>query len=104
MEFEEIKEIILSLEDTISERMRKYIHYKSMRNFVNHFYEIQNDRARYRIAELLSEYIEEIKAVGYDFDVYSSTDLAKKYLFNIEKSYPKNQGFLGKIKTTEVFF
>src|ERR1700721_1040383 len=103
MEFEEIKEIILSLEDTISERMRKYIHYKSMRNFVNHFYEIQNDRARYRIAELLSEYIEEIKAVGYDFDVYSSTDLAKKYLFNIAEYYREKPGFMRVIKIQHVF-
>ncbi|MBS1947442.1 MAG: hypothetical protein JST47_06710 [Bacteroidetes bacterium] len=103
MEFEEIKEIILSLEDMTSKRMRTYIHYKSMQNFVEHFHEIKNERAQRKIIDLISEYIEEIKAGNYDFDVHESANLAKRYVFSIAQYYKEDSSFMEMIKLQHVF-
>jgi len=103
MEIEQVKNNILNLEGTISDRMKKYIHYKSMRNFINHFDEINDERTKNRIMALMFEYFEEIKASDYDFDVYSSTDLAKKYLFDIAEVYREDSNFMRIIKIQHVF-
>src|ERR1700761_2905636 len=79
-EFAEIKNTILSFGDLLPERMKKYIHYKSMRNFVLHFDEIRGEITREKIIKLLSSYIEEERAKDYDFsEKEESLQLARKY-------------------------
>jgi len=103
MEIQEIRENIISLEEKISERMRNYIHYKSIRNFVFHFDEITSEKTQSRIIDLLSEYVQEIRTNNYDFDVYASTDLARRYLFNIAGYYRAELNFIRIIKIRYVF-
>jgi len=54
MEFDIIKEKILFWDTLISDRMKKYIHYKSMRNFILHFDEIRGDIVKVRIVALFT--------------------------------------------------
>ena len=91
----EIKDIILSLENILTARMRRKIHYRSMRNFVMHFGEIKGEGARERICGLLSDYIEEVKGKNYDFSGKGeSGQLARKYLWVISDYYKEDAGFI----------
>jgi hypothetical protein len=94
MNVDESKEIILSLDTMLSERMKKYIHYRSMKNFVLHFDEIQSSLAREKVSLLLSEYVEEIKVGNYDFEGEASFQLARKYLFKLSDYYKKYSNFV----------
>lgn len=95
MEIAEITETILSLETMISERMRKNIHYRSMRNFVLHFEEISSEKAREKVHRLLEGYIEEVRAHDYDFERDSSYQLARKYLSPLSGYYKESSNFMG---------
>src|SRR5882762_8653321 len=98
MEIEQIKEAIISWDSMLSQRMKKYIHYRSMRNFVFHYDEIQNKKTQDKICFLLSEYIEEVMANDYDFEAGSSYDLARKYLSKLSDYYREYSNFIGVIK------
>ena len=94
MEIDEVKEVILSFDTLLSERMKKYIHYRSMRNFCLHFDEIESNVTQEKIRMLLSEYIEEVKANDYDYDGEASLQLARKYLFKISDYYREYSSFV----------
>jgi hypothetical protein len=97
MEFAEIKDTILSFEDMLSERMKKYIHYKSMRNFVLHFDEIRGAITRERIIKLLASYIEEVRAKDYDFSgKEESLQLAGKYMPTLSGYFKDESNFMAK--------
>src|SRR5450432_3723784 len=78
----------------LSNRMKKYIHYRSMRNFVIHFDEIKNSIAQETIENLFSEFIEEIQEKDYEFEGSSSFELARKYVFNISPYYREYSNFM----------
>lgn len=103
MEIEQIKETIISWDTMLSQQMKKYIHYRSMRNFVSHYDEVKNVRAKEKICSLLSSYIEEVKANDYSFEGYSSGDLAKKYLFELAEYYREYSNFMRGIRIQMVF-
>jgi len=103
MSDEEVKEGILSLDSLISERMKKYIHYKSMKNFVLHIEEIKNPRHRSHIMQLLSQYLEETKENDYNYDVSTTGDLARKYLFVMGDYYRRDANFVQALKIEHVF-
>ena len=97
MEFAEIKNTILSFEDLLSERMKRYIHYKSMRNFVVHFDEIQGALTRGKIIKLLSSYIEDVRAKDYDFsDKEEGLQLARKYMPTLSGYFKDESNFMAK--------
>ncbi len=98
MGINEVKETILSMDTLISERMKKYIHYRSIRNFVIHYDEIQSGAAKEKIRSLLEEYIEEVKAYDYDFEGEASLQLARKYIAKISGYYREYSNFMGIIK------
>jgi hypothetical protein len=103
MENDKIEETILSWDTMLSERMKRYLHYKSMKNFVLHFEEIKNGRDRERVLRMLSDYIEEVKENDYSFEGYSSGTLAKKYLFNLAEYYRDTSHFMRNIRIQMVF-
>jgi len=95
MNIDEIKEEILPLGGKLSKRMKKYMHYQSMRNFVLHFDEIKTVESRAKIADLLHEYIQEARENNYDFiGGEGSLELATKYLSPISKYYRKDSNFM----------
>jgi hypothetical protein len=51
MNYEEIKDTITEWEFMLSARMKKYIHYRTMRNFVLHVEDIKNEQDRARILQ-----------------------------------------------------
>lgn len=95
MEFNEVKETILSLDDLLPARVKKYMHYRSVKNFVLHFDEIRSESAKGRICALLSDYVEEVRAHEYDFSKRQDTvELAKKYLDPIAGYYKADSNFM----------
>ena len=98
MEMTEIKEIILSWDEMLSKRMKKYIHYRSMKNFVLHYDEIKSDVAKEKICFLLSDYIDEVRASDYSYEGESSFQLARNYLSKISEYYREYSNFTGLLK------
>ncbi len=95
MNYDEIKSSVLEWDLMLSPRMKKYIHYKSMRNFVMHFDEITAVKTRERIAKLLSSYIEEIRSKDYDFSGKGeSLQLARKYLPTLSSYFKDESNFM----------
>jgi hypothetical protein len=103
MEVEQIKETIISWESMLSKRMKKYIHYRSMRNFILHFNDVTNSKAQEKILTLLSEYVEEVKANDYDFEAESSYHLARKYLGNLSDYFREYSNFMRVLRIQNVF-
>jgi hypothetical protein len=89
MESRDIKETILSWDTMLSKRMKKYIHYRSMRNFLLCIDEIKNSRDKEKIREILSNYIYDVKSKDYIFDALESTNLAKKSLSIYQRFFKK---------------
>lgn len=104
MEIDEIKKSVLLIEDKTSLNMRKYIHYKSIRNFTFHFSEIKAAESRSEILKLLKSYLEEIVIQDYDVDRHLSTDLAKKYVFPIGDYFKNESNFMITFNIKHVIF
>lgn len=94
MEIEEIKKAVLLIEDKTSLKMRRAIHYNSIRNFTIHFAEITGVESRNEILKLLNGYLEEIETQNYDVDSYLSRDLARKYVFPIGEYFKSESNFV----------
>lgn len=94
MEIDEIKKSVLLIEDKTSLKMRRAIHYNSIRNFTIHFDEIKGDGSRNEILKLLKGYLEVIEAQEYDVDRESSIDLARKYIFPIGDYFKNESNFV----------
>jgi hypothetical protein len=102
VELAEAKETILSLDTLLSDRMKKYIHYRSMRNFVLHYHEIQSEIAKEKIRVLFSEYIKELRAGDYNFEGEASYDLARNYIFVISKYYKEYSKFMAYMRISVI--
>lgn len=94
------------MDDQLSERMKKYVSYRSMCNFLRHFDEIKAEKARMRVRELLSDYVEEVRSQGYDFTRGpGSLQLGRKYLSPLTDFYKEDSNFwpIYQLKTTVLF-
>jgi hypothetical protein len=99
MEFTEIQETIFSFDSLLSERMKKYIHYRSIRNFVRHFDEIKAEKARARVCKILSDYIEEVRENDFDFSGKGEgLQLARRYLSPLADYYKEDSNFMVVLK------
>jgi len=97
-EADDIKQDLLSFDEMLSETMKKYIHYRSMRNFVLHFDEIRTEKARDRVTSLLGEYIREVREHDYDFSGDESLQLARKYLSPLTDYFKEDAKFMTILK------
>jgi hypothetical protein len=98
MEFNEIKDIILSYDDLLSWEMKKYMHYRSIRNFVDHFDEIKGVKAQLSVCNLLSGYIEDAQMNDFDFsDRIKCRQLVRKYLWPLADYYKEDSKFMGRL-------
>jgi hypothetical protein len=102
VEIADAKETILSLDAMLSEKMKKYIHYRSMRNFVLHFDEIKNPAAKENISRIFSEYIEDLRVNNYDFEGEASYTLARNYIFVISKYYKEYSNFMAYLRVSVI--
>lgn len=94
MDIDEIKKSVLLIEDKTSLKMRRAIHYNSIRNFTIHFDEIKSNGSRKEILNLLKSYLEVIEAQNYDVESDSSIDLARKYVFPIGDYFKDESNFV----------
>src|SRR5450432_657669 len=94
MGIDEIKKSVILIEDKTSLKMRRAIHYNSIRNFTIHFAEIKGVGSRNEILELLKSYLNEIEIQDYDVDSYLSMDLARKYVFPIGDFFKNESNFV----------
>ncbi len=103
MTYDAINNTVEQWQVTLSPRMRKYIHYRSMRNFVLHLDEINAERDRAKILAILEEYVQCVQSNDYSFDRYSSADLATNYLFPLVEYYRDHSNFMPVVTLQEVF-
>jgi hypothetical protein len=102
MTYDEIKSTVEEWQSMLPPRMRKYIHYRSMRNFMLHFNEIGSERDRAKILTILEEYVQCVQSNDYSFDRHSSPELATSYLFPLIDLYRDNSTrFMRVIKLQE---
>lgn len=87
MDEDEIRETILSWDEMLPDKMKMYIHYRSIQGFLFNVDKIPGDIDKPKILALLEEYIEEVKAGDYDFRGAESVELARKYLDPIAKYF-----------------
>jgi hypothetical protein len=76
MDIGEIKRTLESWDGVLSQKQKKYIHYRSMRNFAFHYDELPGERNKEKVAALLAAYIDEVEY-----------DLARSYLSKISDYY-----------------
>ena len=103
MTFDEIESLVLEWDSSLSPRMRKYLHYRSMRNFVMHFHEIKSERERAKILTILEEYVECVKVGDYSFEGVESAELAKSFVFPLSEYYKTDSKFMRVVKLENVF-
>ena len=92
-EIEQIKEIVDLWENSLLASEKKYIHYRSITNFIFHFENLPNIRIKETSALLLSNYIDEVENNNFDYKDKRSYELAKKYMNEISEIYKSNLGF-----------
>ncbi len=98
MTIEQVIQAILSWNTLLSKKIKKNIHYYSMRNFVIHYPEIPNQNARKHISDLLTLYAEEVIANNYNFDRKSAYNLADKYLSKLSPYYMDMLNFSARLQ------
>jgi len=91
---QEIKEIIFAWDVLLNAKEKKYIHYRSMRNFVLHFSDISNQILQNKILVVLNEYVDEIRGATFVIESDSSYFFAKKYLRPLSEYYHDNAQFV----------
>jgi hypothetical protein len=94
MSYDEIRNTIVAWQQMLPSKTRKYIHYRSMRNFVWHFNEIRSERDRDKVLNLLAEYVQSVQDNDYIFDRHSSPELATRYLYPLVDYYRVNSRFM----------
>jgi hypothetical protein len=97
MEIIQIRNRIDSWDEILTKKQKKYIHFRSMRNFAFYYDAIPNERTRGKILIVLSEYVQEVEDSGFDFNADNSYVLASKYLGKVSDYYKGHLGFFAHI-------
>src|SRR6185437_7851181 len=96
--YEQIKEAVLEWETMLCPKMRKYIHYRTMRNFVLHFHEIESEQEKDEALMILGEYVQCVKHYDFSFEGKASAQLALGYLDPLIVSYRTHSAFMPVLK------
>jgi len=87
MNIQEINETFEKWDKTLSEQQKKYISYKTMRNFAFHFDKIPIGNTYDKFLLLFSEYIDQVSNKDFEFDADSGNDIASMYLYKMADYY-----------------
>lgn len=98
LSYEQIKESVLEWETMLCPKLRKYIHYRTMRNFVLHFHEIESEMEKEDALVILSEYVQCVKHHDFSFEGKASAQLALGYLDPLISSYRTHSAFMPVLK------
>ena len=104
MDIQEIKQKIESWEDILLVNQKHYIHYQSMRNFISHFNRLPTKIIQDKVILILTEYVEEVEANNFEYDLNNGYDLADNYLRKISNYYYDFLGFKPVLKLKFVLF
>jgi len=91
-----IQEISKTLEhwnDYLTVRQKRYIHFKSLRNFAFHFDNLPNERTKEIALDYLNEYIEEVQANEATLTSSESYHLATNIMNKIADIYSTHLNF-----------
>ena len=104
MTYNEIRDTMEGWETMLSPKTRRRLHYRTMRNFVLHANEIEREHDRYKVLDLLEEYVEWVQYNEYSFDADSSIELAEEFMFPLVEYYRAGFGFLEVITFRSLIF
>lgn len=98
MEINAIADQILKMDGLLTRKEKRLFHFYSMKNFVFHFEEIKVQRIKEKILRLLSEYVDELAAIDYDYKLISTFHLARTYLDPLAEYYVEYAHFIRRFK------
>ncbi|HXB93377.1 MAG TPA: hypothetical protein VNU72_13860 [Puia sp.] len=96
--YEEIKNVVLEWDKMLSHKNKKYIHYRTMRNFVLHFNELESEQEKEQALEILGEYVQCVRHYDFSFEGKESARLALGYLDPLIAYYRAYSGFMPVLK------
>jgi hypothetical protein len=102
MDNAQVCKVICSWDNLLTRKQKKYIHYRSMRNFCYHLSRLPKNKVKQAVISLLTEYAKEVADNDFNFDADSGYDLAIKYLSKLSDYYHDNLDFKSKIKLSDV--
>jgi hypothetical protein len=94
----------IHLENTLTPHQLKYIHSRSIRNFLNYLPYINSNYLKNEIINDLNNYFEEVENMNYTFTRRESGELSIKYLKKIGKIYKLQFNFHTSIPPKYAFF
>ena|SRR5688572_1047583 len=93
MDIQEVKEVFSLLDSSLNPRQKKYIHFRSMQNFLYHYDNLPSNKIKEQICILFAEYIDDIQSNSYNYKGPDSYLLASKFLDKMSESYTHYLGF-----------
>ena len=103
MDILSIKEELTKLNSDLYPNQKKYISFRSVRNFVFHFEELKSQGSKDIVVELLTEYLKVIKEKDYYFDRPAGFDLGIRFLRPISQIYVTDVRFIRRMSTSGTF-
>lgn len=93
MEISTMHDELLALDTRLTSSQKKYIHYTSILNFLNHFQNIPDKTTKAKVVTLLNAYYVEIEKADFDIDRNAGFLLGKQYLVELGRLYSRHVGF-----------
>lgn len=84
---------IENLKLILTSEQQKFLHFRSIDNFLYHFQNLNNYEAQISVKRLLQQYFEMLDTEGYDIDKKTSTLLGKEFIWQIGRYYVFNLNF-----------
>lgn len=93
MTIQEIRKILENWDECLTVRQKRYIHFKSLRNFAFHFDNLPNEGTKEIALDYLNEYIEEVQANDATLTSSESYLLANNIMNKIADIYSTHLNF-----------
>ena len=103
MTIETINDTLNAWNDSLSDKQKKNIHYKTMRNFAFHLNEVSSLEIYDRFINLFSQYISEVKNNSFNYGAVSGKALGIKYVYPMRSYYLRTLKFRPNITIGDVF-
>jgi hypothetical protein len=87
MGIDQISETFTSWQSHLVTEQRRYIHFRSMNNFVFHFHQLPNDVLKDKVLTILNGYVTEVESNNFEFSSRESYTLTTKYMNKLSEIY-----------------
>jgi hypothetical protein len=93
MEIDQIFETFTFWKGRLSGKQRRYVHFRSMSNFVFHFHNLPDNTLKNKVLTILNSYVAEVEGNNFEFSSKESYTLVEKYLNTLSQVYSEHLKF-----------